>query len=134
MDAQPCRIQLSRKAGFHLATHSRRLNGLPVVNVARPGPFGNPFRVGEPVDVKQAKRWGWWPLGFPDYVASDAQAAMQRFAYVLAFDEAIHAHVRSSLGGRNLACWCEADSPCHADVLLRFANSPSLRSLSCDPC
>lgn len=26
------------------------------------------------------------------------------------------------LRGRNLACWCKLDEPCHADVLLRLAN------------
>jgi hypothetical protein len=26
------------------------------------------------------------------------------------------------LRGRNLACWCPLDAPCHADVLLRLAN------------
>jgi hypothetical protein len=27
------------------------------------------------------------------------------------------------LRGKNLACWCPLDKPCHADVLLRFANN-----------
>jgi hypothetical protein len=26
------------------------------------------------------------------------------------------------LRGKNLACWCRLDAPCHADVLLRAAN------------
>ena len=26
------------------------------------------------------------------------------------------------LKGKNLACWCPLDKPCHADILLRFAN------------
>jgi hypothetical protein len=26
------------------------------------------------------------------------------------------------LRGKNLACWCKLDQPCHADVLLRMAN------------
>lgn len=26
------------------------------------------------------------------------------------------------LRGKNLACWCPLDSPCHADVLLELAN------------
>ncbi|MDO3096772.1 DUF4326 domain-containing protein [Mycobacteroides abscessus] len=29
-----------------------------------------------------------------------------------------------SLRGRDLACWCPLDSPCHADVLLELANDP----------
>ncbi|MFG3340564.1 DUF4326 domain-containing protein [Glycomyces sp. NPDC048151] len=30
--------------------------------------------------------------------------------------------VRTELAGKDLACWCEPDAPCHADVLLRVAN------------
>ena len=26
------------------------------------------------------------------------------------------------LKGKNLACWCALDKPCHADVLLRLVN------------
>ena len=28
----------------------------------------------------------------------------------------------SELRGKDLACWCDEGMPCHADVLLRFAN------------
>jgi hypothetical protein len=31
--------------------------------------------------------------------------------------------LRSELGGRNLACWCAPNGPCHADLLLALANS-----------
>ena len=31
---------------------------------------------------------------------------------------------RRELAGRDLACWCPLDQPCHADVLLRVANAP----------
>jgi hypothetical protein len=31
--------------------------------------------------------------------------------------------VRRELAGKDLACWCPLDRPCHGDVLLRFANS-----------
>ena len=30
--------------------------------------------------------------------------------------------VRTELAGRDLACWCPLDQPCHADVLLSVAN------------
>lgn len=32
------------------------------------------------------------------------------------------ADIRAELGGKNLACWCPLDQPCHADVLLELAN------------
>jgi hypothetical protein len=28
-----------------------------------------------------------------------------------------------SLRGKNLACWCRLDQPCHADVLLEIGNA-----------
>ena len=31
------------------------------------------------------------------------------------------------LRGKNLACWCPLDAPCHADVLLRLANADDLK-------
>lgn len=30
--------------------------------------------------------------------------------------------IRAELAGKNLACWCPLDQPCHADVLLALAN------------
>ena len=30
--------------------------------------------------------------------------------------------IRDALRGKNLACWCSLDSPCHADVLLEISN------------
>ncbi|BEV44739.1 DUF4326 domain-containing protein [Afipia carboxidovorans] len=33
------------------------------------------------------------------------------------------AAARRILRGKNLACWCPLDQPCHADVLLELANS-----------
>lgn len=32
------------------------------------------------------------------------------------------AYVKSMLKGKNLACWCSLDKPCHADILLKIAN------------
>lgn len=33
-----------------------------------------------------------------------------------------HLKLRRDLQGKNLACWCPLDKPCHADVLLELAN------------
>lgn len=32
------------------------------------------------------------------------------------------------LRGKNLACWCSLDQPCHADVLLELANIDAMES------
>jgi hypothetical protein len=38
----------------------------------------------------------------------------------------------SELRGKNLACWCKPDQPCHADVLLELANDPALKAQAKD--
>jgi hypothetical protein len=37
-------------------------------------------------------------------------------------DAAFRATVKRELGGKDLACWCKPGDPCHAEVLLRWAN------------
>ena len=32
------------------------------------------------------------------------------------------ADIRRNLAGKDLACWCPLDEPCHADILLKVAN------------
>ncbi len=34
--------------------------------------------------------------------------------------------IRAYLRGKNLACWCKLDQPCHADVLLELANDEEM--------
>lgn len=101
----PVRLQLSRKKGFDLQAWSREVNGLPAVNVARPSKWGNPYKVG-PLDAETAVRL------FRDiwHVALLGEHGEQRRAML------------SELRGKNLACWCAPDAPCHADVLLELAN------------
>lgn len=116
---QPVRLQLSRRAGFDLQAHSRAVNGLPAVNVARPSKWGNPFVVG-----KDGTRQDY--VGF--YAAMvNGYAALTRTPRVEQLIEA-GAYVRKNypeLKGKNLACWCALDGkPCHADVLLDLANRP----------
>ena len=33
---------------------------------------------------------------------------------------------QAQLAGKDLACYCALGSPCHADVLLRWANGPAV--------
>lgn len=93
------------------------------VKVDRTTRWGNPYRIGEPVDLRQVRRWGWLfsPQGKLT-VCGCAEEAVGRFRMCLGADEAIHAFVRQELGGHNLACWCGLDQPCHVDILLEIAN------------
>lgn len=120
---RPIRVQLSRARGFDLQALSRAANGLPAVTVARPTRWGN-----------------LWNVGLLDCGCDrTADCEHNRFRCDTAFDavETYRAWLRSSLvhpvararlniaelRGKNLACWCARDEPCHADVLLEFANA-----------
>lgn len=95
----PRRVQLSRAKGWKMPANT--------VSVARPGAWGNPFRVGD--------------FGIPDNAA-----AVQRFREWM--DGRVVGPERPvirGLRGRNLACFCRLDQPCHADVLLELANASS---------
>lgn len=113
---RPQRIVLSRRAGFDLQATSHSLNGLPAQSVARPGRWGNPFTIAEvaaELGVDNAKaqaeavaRYGRWVRG--ELVTEQSPPALEE--------------VRAALAGRNLACWCKAGTPCHADALIALAN------------
>lgn len=112
--SSPTRLQLSRRKGFDLQALSQATNGLPAVKVARPGKWGNPAKVGE--------------LGCT--TATSAVNAYRRWltkgpASLLSFrDPPRITEIVEQLRGKNLACFCRLDQPCHADVLLQIANRP----------
>ena len=99
----PQRIQRSRQRKLESP------NGLPVVCVDRSTQWGNPFKVGDLFNGKEI---------------TQAEA-------VILFAKAIDNHHRAlkfrkaelwKLRGKNLACWCQKNQPCHADILLTLAN------------
>jgi hypothetical protein len=116
---RPQRMQLSRRGGFNLQEASRALNGLPAKLTTRPGKWGNPFTIDETAkryglehDAAQAKAvelCGQWLRGSIDPTLSPG-------------DPPSREAIRAELGGHNLACWCKAGTPCHADVLIELAN------------
>jgi hypothetical protein len=68
----PQRIQLSRRKGFSLQRVSRELNGLPAINCAPPGKWGNPYTIRGFVldlalDLFERSMQGYWlASGIPD--------------------------------------------------------------------
>lgn len=119
----PTRLQLSRRKGFDLQALSQQTNGLPAVNVARPGPWGNPFLVHP--NQKPGRRWGIDYTSVP--TVWDAVACFREMLEVPGEAGQRSYEMRASLAklrGKNLACWCDFSAPCHADVLLELANRP----------
>ena len=95
----PKRIQLQRKKGW------RKPEGAIVV--ARPAAWGNPYKVGDTVEVD----------GRLVRVTQAIAVALFRI-----WVEQYADYARETLAGHDLACWCPLDQPCHADVLLEIAN------------
>lgn len=100
-NGKPQRIQLSRRKGWRMPENTR--------SVARPSIYGNPYRVGKD--------------GTPEECVARYRRDIET---VLAGEDGLHKALMASLlrdiRGKNLACWCKLDKPCHADVLLDLAN------------
>lgn len=94
MTDKPIRIQRKRVKGWRMPENT--------VYVGRGSKWGNPYRIGA--------------FG-PDGKPMSAVKAIRRFA-----EEVSRRGNVSELRGKNLACWCGLDQPCHADVLLELAN------------
>lgn len=108
----PRRVQLRRTRGWRAPPNT--------VKVDRSTRFGNPFvdrkACGCGASIVEDCRRGLTH-------ADDAAAA---FAAMLPRHSAQAALIREQLRGKNLACWCPLDQPCHADVLLEIANRERL--------
>lgn len=107
---KPYRVQLSRKKGWRMPENT--------VKVDRTTPWGNPYRAGIHCDHQHAvdchrflltqrrpAKSAPWPDTDPLIYRDDALRNLD------------------SIRGKNLACWCPLDQPCHADILLELANT-----------
>ncbi len=136
-DPRPRRVQLRRTKGWRMPENT--------VSVARPGKWGNPHCIsnvgvqpfgdedddGVPTDVGP---WlchnagprdlaGWY---FPTKREA-AEKAVAMYRWRMEADTPAQSRIKArddlaELRGKNLACWCPLDQPCHADVLLELAN------------
>jgi hypothetical protein len=86
------------------------------VKVDRSTRWGNPFRVGEDGAAEECVQLYRTLLGGRRSATSRASLEAQTAARAY-----VGAHLHE-LRGKDLACWCRPGDPCHADVLLEFAN------------
>lgn len=117
---QPARIQRRRTKGWTLAGAAHPLRG--GVIVSRPSRYGNPCKVGlmqemgyEDPHAAAAANFRIWLAGSRSDAPTDA--ADRRRERILAS--------LPGLRGKDLACTCPLDQACHADELLRRANTPA---------
>lgn len=111
---KPQRIQRKRTKGWKMPPNT--------VSVTRPGRFGNPYRVGL-VACSCRSVGECTHNSFRCETALEAKAAFQAWLDdVLANGNGRMREDIKALRGKNLACYCPLDQPCHADVLLEIAN------------
>lgn len=118
----PERVQMSRQRPW-------RVDHPEAVIVARPSKWGNPFRVGEEATLNTLVEMAQLVITpelavacYRDLMRSrltrDADDHPDDAAWVQGWCDGLE-----QLHGRDLACWCPLDQPCHADVLLELANA-----------
>lgn len=80
--------------------YNKRVGDVPssAVYIGRPGPWGNPFSIGQD---------------------GDRATVIQKYREWLAARPALQAQMRKELAGRDLVCWCHPH-PCHGDIILEF--------------
>lgn len=108
----PKRVQMTRQRPW-------RAGNPDAVIVARPSKWGNPWRV-VPTDhgygVLNPRGSMTAHYDLPRVEAIRMAVTLFREFKGYALDDL------KTLAGRDLACWCPLDQPCHADVLLELAN------------
>ena len=113
----PQRIQLQRTKGWRKPESA--------VVVSRPSVWGNPFPVGSTVRIAASG---------PQRTQQLLEGITPEVAVYLYRLWVTHANIAdrpvnpgrllwADLRGKDLACWCPLDQPCHADVLLELANA-----------
>lgn len=91
------RIQRKRTKGWRMPPNT--------VYVGRPTKWGNPYSMKDGHTRQEAVRL------FQEWMDNEIDVAPENL------DE-----IKEELGGKDLACWCPLDEPCHADILLDLAN------------
>lgn len=104
----PKRIQRKRTKGWKMPEGA--------VSVTRPGAWGNPFIVSP--KARPGAKSGCFYICVPT-----AEDAKECFREMMAASPEATARAVSGLRGKDLACFCSLDQPCHADVLLEIANA-----------
>lgn len=115
----PKRIQRRRTKGWRMPENC--------IYVGRPSKWGNPFVVG-----------GWYKIGGnsgflnAQWLWCRGPGFTQGFTLMETPEQCVIWFRRmlllrgitklEDIRGKDLACWCSLDQPCHADVLLELAN------------
>ena len=121
IEMNPKRIQRKRVKGWKTPPNT--------VYVGRPTKWGNPFKVGMLVE------FDWFTV----FDGVDKLHYITRNHKVTTPQEAVYLFekycaprlkgIEFHLNGKNLSCFCPIGEPCHADVLIRLANTGNFKKL-----
>jgi hypothetical protein len=120
----PKRIQRKRTKGWRMPPNT--------VSVTRPGKFGNPAKIGE-----------YFMIGDPgghsgpfrmSYCVTSAKYADSRYTFIDSPATAVAMFRKlapicctkallDELRGKDVACFCRLEQPCHGDIWLELANA-----------
>ena len=103
----PVRVQRKRTKGWRMPADT--------ISVCRPGPWGNMFIISP--KANPGARSGCEYICVP--TAEDAKECYREY---MKQNPDVIALAIKELNGKHLACFCKIGEPCHADVLLEFAN------------
>jgi hypothetical protein len=105
----PSRIQVKPIKGWRMPDNT--------IYVGSPSKWKNPYKVGDTFPLLNVL------TNEPYEREINASHAKTLFKMkVESFGKAAEKEIISELKGKNLACRCKIDAPCHADVLLEIAN------------
>lgn len=119
------RIQRKRTKGWRIPENT--------IYVGRPSKWGNPIKLeGDCIFIdagyrrKIFDRWVYYRLGFIDDVLHIYELILQGTPFVNKdlqyWSDKFKENNIIELKGKNLACFCPLNKPCHADILLKYAN------------
>jgi len=106
---KPIRIQRKRVKGWKMP--------LNTIYVGRPTKWGNPFLIG--LIACGCRSSGECDHNFAR--CETAKEAAESYREWITTGKKLKHHLHE-LKGKNLACFCPLDQPCHADILLEIAN------------
>jgi hypothetical protein len=109
---KPKRIQRKRTKGWRMPEGA--------VYVGRSTQWGNPF---ESAVLGQEGAVDAFKVHLVSYFGWEARSVARAF-YPWPVESTALRDWIAPLRGKDLACWCPLDQPCHADVLLELANGP----------
>lgn len=92
------------------------------VYVGRPTRWGNPYRIERESAWEFTVRTDTSIIGTFEAEHSARYWAAMSYRAWWSERPVSNEEIREHLAGRDLACWCPLDAPCHADVLLEIAN------------